>query len=175
MSRPDSAARLGWWSFALGPALLATLALLAVSWFTTFMSVEKLWFWEKDISLYQALVNLWEGDEWFLLAVIFIFSMVFPALKLLAGLFIWARLDVSGRPIQRAIGLVQVLGKWSMVDVFVVALTVVAVNVTIIADVDIHLGIYLFCAAVFLSMVEMHLLERVIRRSHPKEAAAASA
>jgi paraquat-inducible protein A len=86
--------------------------------------------------------------------------------KLLAGLFIWARLDAGAAAAHRALGFVQVLGKWSMVDVFVVALTVVAINITIVADVEVNAGIYMFCAAVFLSMVEMQLLERIIRRAH---------
>lgn len=164
LSHPQAAARLGWWSFALGPVIVATIAVLVASWFVTFMTVERFFFWENDVSLYSGLVALLDQDEWLLFVVIFVFSMVFPLLKLLAGLFVWARLDAGGRGAHRALGIVQVMGKWSMVDVFVVALTVVAVNITIVADVEVNLGIYLFCAAVFLSMIEMHLLERIIKR-----------
>ncbi len=171
LSHPRAAARLGWWSFSLGPLMLVTVAILIASWFVTFMTVERLWFWENSVSLYTGLENLADADEWLLFIVILVFSMLFPTVKLLAGLFIWARLDARGRSVHRALAAVQVMGKWSMVDVFVVALTVVAVNITIVADVEVNLGIYMFCAAVFLSMIELHLLARVIRRAHPPGAA----
>lgn len=171
LSHPRAAARLGWWSFSLGPMMLVTIVLLVTSWFVTLMTVERLWFWENDVSLYTGLVELAEKDEWLLFIVILVFSMLFPLVKLLAGLYIWARLDARDLAARRALAVVQVMGKWSMVDVFVVALTVVAVSITIIADVEVNLGIYLFCAAVFLSMIEMHLLERVMRRAHPPEMA----
>lgn len=169
LSHPRAAARLGWWSFSLGPLMLVTALLLVASWFVTFMTVERLWFWENEVSLYSGILDLAERDEWLLFMVILVFSMLFPAIKLLAGLYIWARLDAGARAAHRALSMVQVMGKWSMVDVFVVALTVVAINITIIADVDVNAGIYMFCAAVFLSMIEMQLLERVIRRAHPPE------
>lgn len=170
LSHPRAAARLGWWSFSLGPLMLATTVLLAASWFVTFMTVERLWFWENEVSLYSGLADLWNRGEWLFFVVILVFSMLFPAIKLLAGLYVWARLDAGAAAAKRALGWVQILGKWSMVDVFVVALTVVAINITIVADVDVNAGIYMFCAAVFLSMIEMQLLERIIRRAHPAEA-----
>ena len=166
LSHPQAAARLGWWSFSLGPMMLVTTVLLVASWFVTLMTVERLWFWENAVSLYTGVVELADKGEWLLFVVIIVFSMLFPTVKLLAGLFIWARLDARGLSAHRALAVVQILGKWSMVDVFVVALTVVAISITIVADVEVNLGIYMFCAAVFLSMIEMHLLERVIRRAH---------
>jgi paraquat-inducible protein A len=43
-------------------------------------------------------------------------------------------------------------GKWSMLDVFVVAVLVVAVKLGAIADVDMRYGLYAFAASVLLTM-----------------------
>ena len=54
------------------------------------------------------------------------------------------------------------LSKWSMLDVFVAALVVVAIKVTIVSDVSIHSGIYVFTAAVLLSTLWLAWLERML-------------
>jgi paraquat-inducible protein A len=43
-------------------------------------------------------------------------------------------------------------GKWSMLDVFVVAVLVVAVKLGAIADVEMRFGLYAFAASVLLTM-----------------------
>jgi paraquat-inducible protein A len=43
--------------------------------------------------------------------------------------------------------------KWSMLDVFVVALLVVSVKLGALAQVNVELGIYAFAASVFLTML----------------------
>ena len=93
---------------------------------------------------------------------IVLFSMVFPVVKLLAGLWVWARVDALSNGARRAVGFVGALGKWSMVDVFVVALLVAAIQVSIITNVAIHSGIYVFTGAVLASIALLHLLERAL-------------
>jgi paraquat-inducible protein A len=44
-------------------------------------------------------------------------------------------------------------GKWSMLDVFVVAVLVVTVKLGAIANVEMHYGLYFFSAAVILTMI----------------------
>ncbi|OQX45604.1 MAG: paraquat-inducible membrane protein A, partial [Candidatus Sedimenticola endophacoides] len=44
-------------------------------------------------------------------------------------------------------------GRWSMLDVFVVALLVVSVKLDAIARVQIHYGLYAFSAAVLITML----------------------
>ncbi|MEN8198342.1 MAG: paraquat-inducible protein A, partial [Pseudomonadota bacterium] len=91
-------------------------------------------------------------------------SMVFPVVKLAAALFVWLRLDATSTKARRYLGFMQSLGRWSMVDVFVVALSVVAIKVSLISDVEVHAGVYVFSAAIFLSILVMHWLERLIQR-----------
>ena len=84
--------------------------------------------------------------------MIAVFCVLFPLLKLGLALYLWSLADLAAL---RGTGLLKVLdtlGKWSMLDVFVVALTVVALNISLVTDVQVHAGIYVFTAAVILSM-----------------------
>ena len=63
---------------------------------------------------------------------------------------------------------VGALGKWSMVDVFVVALLVAAIQVSIITNVAIHAGIYLFTGAVLASIALLHFLVRALAQPRLK-------
>lgn len=152
--------RRGWW---LGPAMLLSLGLLVVAWFLPTMTVEKVpWIWSTKFSIWRVIGGLYADGEYFILAVIVLFSMVFPVVKLLAGLWVWARVDALSNGARRAVGFVGTLGKWSMVDVFVVALLVAAIQVSIITNVAIHSGIYVFTGAVLASIALLHLLERAL-------------
>jgi paraquat-inducible protein A len=51
-----------------------------------------------------------------------------------------------------------------MLDVFVVALIVVIVKISLISDVTIHAGLYIFCAAVVLSMLAVWRITRLAHR-----------
>ncbi len=147
----------------LGPAMAAAGALLVLGWLLPVMTVTKFWFWSNRVSIVGALKGLWGDREFFLFAVILLFSMIFPIAKLAAGLWVWARIEAASPRARRVVGWIQVLGKWSMVDVFVVALAVVAIKISIVTDVAVHAGIYVFAAAIVVSMLLMHVLERALR------------
>jgi paraquat-inducible protein A len=150
--------------FWLGPALALSLAALVAAWFLPLMTVEKLLFWTSTVTLARAIGDLLREREIFIFVVLVLFSMVFPVVKIVAGLWVWARQPAGGPGAERAVRFIQALGKWSMVDVFVVALTVVAIKISIVSDVAVHAGVYVFCAAVIATMGLMHLLERALRR-----------
>jgi paraquat-inducible protein A len=149
-----------WW---LGPAMALALGLLVVAWFLPTMTVERVpWIWRTKFSIWRVVGGLYADREYFIFAVIVLFSMVFPVVKLVAGLFVWARVDALSTGARRAVGFVGTLGKWSMVDVFVVALLVAAIQVSIITNVEVHAGIYVFTASVLASIALLHLLERAL-------------
>jgi len=53
-------------------------------------------------------------------------------------------------------------GKWSMLDVFVVAVLLATVKLGAVANVQLHYGLYLFAAAVILTMI---VTARVVKLS----------
>ncbi len=60
---------------------------------------------------------------------------------------------------------IEALGRWSMLDVFVVALLVVTTKLGILADVEVHAGIYFFAASVLASMAASLLMNRLVHQS----------
>ncbi len=74
-------------------------------------------------SIVEVTKTLWKGGTWDLKvvgALVLMFSIVFPFIKLLlSGLFLWVNRVRKSRLAQ---GIIFHLGKWSMADVFVVAI-----------------------------------------------------
>lgn len=137
----------------IGPALALAGALLVSGWFLPFMTVERLLVLSDRFSLIGGTVALADGGDLFLAAVLGLFSIVFPAAKLLAAALLWFFADADSQAFRRYSTAIDLLGKWSMLDVFVVAVLVVTIKSSIWADVNVHYGIYVFAAAVALSMV----------------------
>jgi paraquat-inducible protein A len=119
---------------------------------TPLITVEKAFFLENDYSIWSGIVGLWKDGEWFLAALVFFFSFVFPILKL--ALLAWITFGRLGAPLRtRALHMLEELGRWSMLDVFAVAILIVATKLGPLAQVDPQPGVYWFAAAVLGSMV----------------------
>jgi paraquat-inducible protein A len=65
----------------------------------------------------------------------------------------------------RALGWIEQLGRWAMLDVFVVALLVVAIQASLISEVAMHSGIYVFTAAVLVSILTVQRMARLARQA----------
>ena len=59
----------------------------------------------------------------------------------------------------------EIFGRWSMLDVFLVALMVIAIQVSLIGEVTTHTGLYVFTAAVVLSMLGVRRMLVLARRA----------
>ena len=143
---------------AVGPVLFLALALLVAGIVLPSLTVSTLAILSNSVSILSGLVVLWDDDQYFLFAVLLVFSVLFPAVKLLFGLWVWF---MSGNPSRAAIARLESLAKWSMLDVFVIALVVAALNVTVISGVLIHAGLYMFTASVILSKLALARIKRV--------------
>lgn len=152
-------------TFWIGPLAVANLAVLVVAWFLPIMTLTKFWFWSNRVSLWETAVGLLRESDVLLFIIVAGFSMIFPTVKLLVAGWVWARVDASSPRGHRAVGWMEALGKWSMVDVFVVALIVVAVKVSLVTDVGVHAGVYVFAGAVAMSIVLMAWIGRALKRA----------
>ncbi len=149
----------------LGWLILVAGILLVLGWTLPIMTVEKLWFLSERVSILQGALELWRHGDLFLCAVIVIFSVIFPLLKLGLALYLWYHADAGGALLGRALGWIEQLGRWSMLDVFVVALLVVAIQASLISDVAMHAGIYVFAAAVVVSILAVQRMTKLARRA----------
>jgi len=145
--------------------LLLSAALLVLGWLLPIMTVETLLILTDEVSILDSCWQLLEQGEVFLFLVIFVFSIVFPLIKLGVALYLWWLADLERPGFLRSLAWIETLGKWSMLDVFVVALSVVAIQMSFVSEVEIHPGIYLFTAAVALSIVAVSRITWLARRA----------
>lgn len=93
---------------------------------------------------------------WAIGTLIFFASITVPVLKLLilSGLIVSVRLRArwSPRDRTRLYQVVEVIGRWSMLDMFVVSLTVALVQLGVVANVVPGIGATFFAAVVVLTM-----------------------
>ncbi len=135
----------------------ATLAILsevvlAIAVFLPFMSVVKLG-QSETYSLVGGIQQLWEHGSPGLAVIIAVFSLVFPLVKnalLLGATTTLLPLSMTGRRALHAFA--AKTGKYSMLDVFVVAIIVVVVKLGKSTEVEVRSGTFLFCVAIALSM-----------------------
>jgi paraquat-inducible protein A len=149
----------------LGWATILAGGLLVAGWTLPIMTVERLLFLSQEISILQGVAELWDEDEVFLAVVIGLFSIVLPTAKLALALHLFYRADAGSGRLSRALLRMEAVGRWSMLDVFVVALIVVAVRTSLIDDVSVHAGIYVFTAAIVLSLLVVQRMTVLARRA----------
>jgi paraquat-inducible protein A len=140
--------RAGWTIVAM---LVASLGFFIAGIFLPFTSVTKLWLFENQVSVYRGLIVLWKAGELFLFLILFVFTILFPFVKInsLLGLWLWPRLEQEQA--RRMYHFVSNLGKWSMLDVFVMAILVLTVKSSGVANIQVGAGFFLFFVSVMLT------------------------
>lgn len=143
--------------------IVLTTTLLGAGLCMPLLQVEKMVFWESDYSVFSGVAGLVEQNELVLAAVLLFFSVIFPIAKLACLWWVWhARLTRSGR--RKLIGWLEALGRWSMLDVFVVAILIVLVKIEPLASVEPKPGVYVFGGAIILSLLTTWHVSRLIHR-----------
>lgn len=107
---------------------------------------------DSSYSVIGGLVKFWQAGDYFIGFLIFLFSALFPVVKLAAMLWLWSAPTVR-EDRRRNLRIIEPLGKWSMLDVLVVILFAGAVKLGLIADARILGGAYVYGAAILLSML----------------------
>lgn len=121
----------------------------------------------QTFSILSAVLKLRTDGDHVLFVVIFLFSIVFPIIKWAANALIWVTLICKGRAVDNWLGRsahwLHVLGKWSMLEVFVTGLLCVLLKLGDVTRFKIESGMYWFVGAVFLSLINAHLTEKMLR------------
>ncbi|WP_243672423.1 paraquat-inducible protein A [Paraburkholderia kirstenboschensis] len=114
----------------------------------------------EDDTILGGVAYFWTSGDWPLAVVVFIASVVVPMLKLaiLTLQIVAAHRSPDWQPLERTRlhRLVECVGRWSMLDVFVVALTVALVHFGSFAVVTAGPGALAFGAVVILTMLASH-------------------
>jgi paraquat-inducible protein A len=114
----------------------------------------------EDDTILSGVAYFWSSGDWPLAVVIFIASVLVPMLKLavLTLQTVAAGRGSTWQPLERArlFRLVERVGRWSMLDIFVVALTVALVHFGSFAAITAGPGALAFGAVVILTMLASH-------------------
>lgn len=153
--------RAGWTIISM---LVSSLGFFITGIFLPFTAVTKLWLFENQISVFRGLLVLWHAGELFLFLVLFVFTIVFPFVKInsMLGLWLWPRLDREQA--RRMFHFVSNLGKWSMLDVFVMAILVLTVKSSGVANIQVGSGFFLFFISVMLTQTASLWTGRIVSR-----------
>jgi paraquat-inducible protein A len=126
-----------------------------------------------DTTIFSGVALLCRDGLWALGAIVFTASILVPLLKLLGlARLIWAvqtdRLQ-DPRRLMRVYSVIEFIGKWSMLDVFLVAFLTGAVRFGALARIAPRNGIIAFAGAVVLTMLATHAFDpRLLWRKHPQ-------
>lgn len=136
--------------------------LLVVGLSKPVITVKKLWN-SNTQSIISSIDNLWHEKDYVLAVIIFFFSIIFPIVKLISLSIIWfMRLEDNDR--KHLVQMMEILGRWSMLDVFVCAVVIVTVKLGVLAKARMEIGIYYFAASIFLAMTVSTMQGYLVRK-----------
>jgi len=108
-------------------------------------------------TIMQGIIYFLQSGDWPIAAVIFTASILVPLLKMIALLYllISVQRQSTKRPTERTkiYRAVEFVGRWSMLDVFVVTIMVALVQLGNLATIVADTGAIFFCAVVIITML----------------------
>lgn len=123
------------------------------------MRLERFFILADSYSLIEMVQALYADGEVLLALILLVFSILLPAAKiiLLSFLLVCGREQALSGALHRLAG---ALGKWSMLDVLLVALVIFAAKTSGIASAVSEPGLYFFCLSVLATMAGGMLARR---------------
>lgn len=137
---------------ALAGWLLLGMAAFVAGITLPMMTLTKLIWFDNTFTVLSGIGALLADETFALGMLLMVFSVIFPAVKfvgMLAYVLVYPPLPRALVQFQYVLGKVA---KFSMLDVFVVAVMLMVVKLGALAEVDIHGGIYWFTLAVLVSL-----------------------
>ena len=126
---------------------------------------KRFWIFElenKTFSILGGIQNLASDGHSILAFVILLFSIVMPTIKLMVASALWgdwSKTFIAADYSEIFLSLISLVSKWSMLDVFVVAVLIVICKISSFAEAEALFGIYLFGFHVLSTMALIKLLE----------------
>lgn len=146
--KPDSIART--WALLMSAAILYIPAnMLPVMHTASLVG-------DQDDTILSGVVYFWTSGDWPLAIIVFIASIAVPMLKILAIGYLAAtanlRMTQQGLRRARIYRIVELVGRWSMLDIYVIAVLVALVQFSAMATIEAGPAAIAFGAVVVLTM-----------------------
>jgi paraquat-inducible protein A len=140
------------WTF-----LVAAMILYLPANLLPIMDTESLLMGSHSDTIMSGIVVLWRSGSWLLAVIVFVASIMVPLLKMLALLVILIAVhrgvSVHCHDLAKLYRLLEIIGRWSMLDIFVVAILVTLVQLQFVANVTPDKGAAAFGAVVVLTIL----------------------
>ncbi|HJO94959.1 MAG TPA: paraquat-inducible protein A [Victivallales bacterium] len=116
-------------------------------------------------TLPTSMILLWDHGLYLIAILVFSFSIIFPFIKLTAMFYAWY---ISSDHIFRnkLISRIETLGKWSMLDVFIICIMLILTNNQFWISSAPQIGIYFFLFAIILSIICSILIDILCMKSN---------
>lgn len=127
---------------------------------------------ERTDTIMSGIIGLWNDGLWAISAIVFITSILIPLFKLVG--LTWLLVAVRRRSTRNRRGLTRLyagldfIGRWSMLDVFLVAFLAGAVQFGALATIEPRSGIMAFAAAVVLTVLATDAFDPQLLWAEPK-------
>jgi len=158
----------------LGGLIALSVVALVTGWFSPILEITAYQdipvlgntiFQYESKSIVSALYKMFENHQYVIAGIILLFTIVTPILKtiLLVMISLKERLHLSSKKIR----FLSTIGKWSMLDVFVVAIVVTyfSMKASGQTDANLQIGVYYFSIYVILSMICTYLVSFKVAKS----------
>ena len=145
--------------YLLSVLYFSSLILFIVGITSPILTISQLWFIDHSFSILSAITQLLFDGHWFIFFFVAGFSLVLPLFKLVL-LYRLIHHQQRTTKTQYWLQLMHQYGRWSLLDVMVIAILIVSVKLGAIASVEIHYGLYIFTSAIILIMVVTHLIHQ---------------
>jgi paraquat-inducible protein A len=115
----------------------------------------------RQSTIISGVVQFWQEGDYPVALIIFIASVMIPFLKFFAiiMLCLGARFGYWPRALTQLYRITDYIGRWSMVDVFVVAILVGVVQLGSVMTINAGEGIFAFAGVVVLTMLAAHAFD----------------
>ncbi len=130
-----------------------SIVFLIIGLLAPIFTVSKLIYFENTFSILSGIQQLVEEKQWFLFIIITGFSVVFPIIKIIVLSLLVSHKIESSQKNKKYLQWIHQIGKWSMLDVFVIAILIVGVKLGPLVDIEMKFGLYAFTISVILVMI----------------------
>ena len=106
-------------------------------------------------TIFQGIKSLWQGEQYFIAALVFCTSMFTPALKILSMIVLTLTIDLTGWERFRiwVYKIICIVDPWNMLEVMLLAICVALVEMGEVATVHPGRGVFSFAAVVVLTLL----------------------
>lgn len=143
------------------PLALTALFLFIPAMFLPFMTIEINGI-KNTSTIYQSVVSLSKQGSWFIAIIVLVASILIPIGKLVALLIleITKKSSLSATLRSKLLSFVEVVGKWSMLDVFLLAMMVTVLKLKPWMNVTVEPGALFFAMVVIFTMLASQCFEK---------------